>query len=141
MDIEFLDQIKIAIYSAWDANPDKSKDLTQVAEDIWITDKPIKEHIDSTKLGYLSYCMVLLNELDLVLCEVGESRYLRVGEVFEINARLPHSARVIHRVKKNGLFAALIWDMPETALDKFKSEAKIRIKEWLKISPTLYLGN
>lgn len=137
MSTAILEIIKSAVYAAWTINPDRSKDLTQVAEDIWITDRPIATHTDPTKDGHFTYCLVLLNELDLCLREIGEDRYLRPLGVYEIDARKPHGAYGRNGGPK-GLFAALIWDMPETDLDRFRTEATARINEWLGEPPVLY---
>lgn len=106
-----------------------SSELEQLGPDIWVANRPISMHTDSTKAGLASYFLVLINDLNLHLLYEGDRIQLAVGGVYRINARLPHSAETERR-DSGGLFAALIWDMPETtSMASFAAQAKIRLAE------------
>lgn len=90
-------------------------ELFQFGEDIWITDKPIPRHIDSTAEGMLTYGLILINT-GYVLVYNGEVMQIPVNSTYEINGRKPHCTI------GQGILAVLIWDMPNYDLDKFKRE-------------------
>ena len=130
---EILSEIKSCVYAAWNnANRSISEEFVQVAEDIWITDKDIETHTDSTRDQFVSYGLILLNERCLNLTYRGKITPLAQGDTYRINGRLPHSATSSSETATNGLFAALIWDMPyRTKLIDFEDKSKLRLIEWI----------
>lgn len=132
------EELRAHVYAAWLVNQYQTKDLTQIASDIWITNRGLCEHTDSTKDGLITFGYVLLNELNLRLVYGGSEFPLGQEEVYQIDARRPHSAEE-PLIKSTGLFASLIWDLPSgTDLKAFRLEAEERIAEWLKETPTPY---
>lgn len=126
-------KIRSHVYAAWHGRAiGKAEELVQIGEDIWITDRSIAPHTDPTKQGLVSYGLVLLNEFGLRLLYCGSYITLSYGETYRIDGRLLHSAEWTPNVVTKGLFAALIWDMPEsTSVDQFRRESAYRLIEWM----------
>lgn len=120
------------VYAAWEANPNHSQALTQVAPDIWIAERSIPTHTDFPKPNFVSFGLVILNELNLSLLYKDRNLSLRVGDSYRIDSSLPHSALNLSRREYPGLFCALIWDVPETLAPwDLHTQALARIEEWL----------
>lgn len=133
-----MGRVRSHVHAVWNDCPGStSGEFAQVAEDIWITDRSIATHMDSTAAGLVTYGLVLLNELHLELLYCGFCFPLDDGDVYRIDGRLPHGAERYRpgHSSPGGLFAALIWDMPKaTSLDSFGKEAAARVDEWLSVS-------
>lgn len=89
--------------------------LYQLDEDIWITNKPVLPHVDSTAEGMLTYGFVLVNEGYLLIHGGNEIR-IPAGTLYQLDGRIEHETR------GEGLLALLIWDMPDWSLDIFRKE-------------------
>lgn len=88
-------------------------ELVQFGEDIWITDKPVLPHVDSTAEGMLTYGLILINT-GYVLIYDGKEIQIPVGSMYEIDGRKEHST------VGSGVLCILVWDMPGWNLEKFK---------------------
>jgi hypothetical protein len=91
--------------------------MYQINSDIWVTNKPVEPHRDSTAEDMLSYGFILVNE-GYVLVHGGNRFNIPSGTIYEINAREEHST------EGEGLLIVLIWDMPDYSLDLFEKELK-----------------
>jgi hypothetical protein len=92
-------------------------DLQQFGSDIWITDKPVASHTDSTAEGMLTYGLVLVNT-GYVLNYGGKRLAMPAGSIYVIDGRKEHST------EGTGVLVLLIWDMPNWTADDFKRELK-----------------
>lgn len=92
-------------------------ELFQFGEDIWITDKPIAPHTDSTAEGNLTYGYILINT-GYILVYDGKKVNIPTGSFYRIDGRKEHST------EGSGILAILIWDMPDWTLEDFKKELK-----------------
>lgn len=96
---------------------DVLNELTQFGEDIWITDKPVLPHVDSTAEGMLTYGLILINT-GYTLIYDGKEILIPVGSMYEIDGRKEH------QTVGSGLLAILVWDMPNYSLEEFKEELR-----------------
>lgn len=104
-------------------------ELFKFGEDIWITDKPVLPHTDSTADGMLTYGLILINT-GYVLVYDGNVIQIPVGSVYEIDGRL------MHQTVGCGILAILIWDMPDYSLSKFKADLLIDPRNLISTSPS-----
>jgi hypothetical protein len=114
-------------------NLDKSKELSQVGSDIWVTDAQVTIHTDSTAEDLITYVFIMSNERNLVFNFEGNEFELRVGKSFCFDARKPHSVvppkvgSIFKKSKAKGRFAFLAWDMPkEYGMDNFRIDLEAR---------------
>lgn len=116
-------------------------ELSQVAEDLWISDSYIGLHTDSTEEGKEAFGVVLLNDSGLLLYADGRLFPLPVGTLYHIDGREPHAALPRPQCPP-GRFAVLVWDMPAgTTLDAFRAEVTERLQTfepppgWMNVCP------
>lgn len=103
--------------------------LEPIGPDIWITTTEIPEHTDTTAQGLITWGVILINDLKLELHYKNNISSITKGTIFTIDARKPHAALFKDGIKTNGLFAALIWDVPTTmTMARFKWEASVRLE-------------
>lgn len=106
--------------------------LTKIAEDIWCTCGPVASHFDDTARGLVVYGLVLINDIDLELHYRGGIFPLKVGDAYCINAHEDHAALPGGGAKRDGLFAARVWDIPPgLSLARFVEQACTEPIEWL----------
>jgi hypothetical protein len=92
--------------------------MQQFGKDIWITDRPVLPHTDSTADGMLTYGLVLANT-GYVLIYDGTKVEIPAGSTYIIDGRKEHST------EGQGILVLLIWDMPDWTLEDFKLELKL----------------
>ena len=99
--------------------------IQQFGDDIWITDRPVAPHKDSTADDNLSYGYIIYNS-GYILIHDGVEIDIPTGSTYVIDARIEHETR------GEGLLIILVWDMPYYSIDKFKEELKQDIRfKWL----------
>lgn len=108
--------------------------LTMVEDDIWWTKSSIGWHCDSTREGYVTQGLILVNDLERPLLWGGSDhgltevdnfeklpfthplqlRLLRPGDVYILDGRVPHCVPNPPYLKQDeeGLFIFLAWDVP-----------------------------
>lgn len=88
-------------------------ELDKFSNDIWITNKPVPPHIDSTADDMLVYGFILINE-GYALIHNKIKLEIPTNGFYRIDAKLEHYT------VGSGILAVLIWDMPNWTLDDFK---------------------
>lgn len=86
--------------------------VTQMDNDIWISDGPVEFHIDPTEDDLLTYGVVLRNDIDyLFMFDSCGACDFPVGTLYRLDARILHGT-VKYRHEPPGRFGFLAWDMP-----------------------------
>lgn len=89
------------------ARPDNATELSHLPPDIWYSRRLIPSHTDSTDDGLVTYGCVLINDGNQVLLHGGQTYSAPAGTLYRFDGRIEHET-----LGQDGLFAALIWDMP-----------------------------
>lgn len=92
--------------------------LALPSDDIWTIYDPVAEHADNHVADFAIYGLVLVNDPLYVLVHGGKAYDIPPGTLYRFDGRIPHCTR-----GPCGLFAALVWDMPNVwDLDDFAAE-------------------
>lgn len=93
--------------------------------DIWISRTSVAQHTDGTLDNLVTYGLILINDPGYLFVHDDRPYHIPVGSLYRMDGRVSHKTH-----GGPGLFAALIWDMPNVwALDGFKQELS-RDKRW-----------
>jgi len=104
----------------------------QIGEDVFITNKSVGKHKDSTEDGKNTILCMLhaKGSIEFVQHQSKKNKVyvkLEVGTIIRFDARLPHELHTIPGIFTE--FAAIIWDVPK---DKETKELVLELEERIK---------
>lgn len=109
----------------WQIKPDE--ELTQVCSDVWVTNKAVAFHTDSSGPDTRTYGVILVNDPGYLLMYDGQAFSLPCGSIYRIDGHKLHGTMLFDN-RVDGRFAFLAWDMPEFySLLKFKQEVTAEV--------------
>lgn len=132
--------------------------LTHIYQDIWHTQSPIGWHTDSTRDGYVTQGLILVNDLKRPLLWGGtdhgiegrlphpeplQVKLIKPGDVYVLDGRVPHCVPnpPYLQINDEGLFIFLAWDVPYDELLQPQHFAKKALNELFGKIPRPRLGH